>query len=59
MQRAGWNRLTIVALGLAAALGVELTSFVGDHATALAVALAITFLALIVLIAIDARNRFS
>jgi VIT1/CCC1 family predicted Fe2+/Mn2+ transporter len=57
MERAGWNRSTVVALALAAALGVELTSFVEARSIALAVTLVVTFLALAVSIAIDARNR--
>jgi len=57
MQRAGWSRLKVLALGLALALGLELISFVGNRSAALATALVLTFLALVVSIVVDALNR--
>jgi hypothetical protein len=57
MQRAGWRRLTVLAFGLALALGMELISFVGDRSAALATVLVLTFVALVVSIALDVLNR--
>jgi hypothetical protein len=59
MQRAGWSRLTVLASGLALALGLELISFVEDRSAALTAALVLTFLALVVSIAMDALNRLN
>jgi hypothetical protein len=57
MQRAPWSRPKVLAFGLALALGMELISFVGDRSAALATALVLTFVALVVSIAVDALNR--
>ncbi len=57
MQRAGWSLLKVLAFGLALTLGLELIGFVGDRSAALATALVLTFLALVVSIAVDALNR--
>jgi hypothetical protein len=59
MQHARWSRLNVLALAFAVALVFELNWFVGGPSAALAIAFVLTFLALVVSIAVDLRNQLS
>jgi hypothetical protein len=59
MQRSRWSRLNVLGLGFAVALILELHWLVGSPSAALVVVFVLTFLALVISIAMDLRNKLS